>query len=58
MSYVLIVRIQLIEYLLVQSTNQLHIQLPPHPHFQRLRHSVVAPLCEHATNKKLFNIGL
>ena len=52
MSYVLKVRIQRIECLPAQSTNQLHIQLQPHPHFQWLRHSVAAPLSGHATNRK------
>jgi len=53
MSYVLRVRIQRIECLSAQSTNQLHfIQLQPHPHFEWLRHSVAAPLSEHATNRK------
>ena len=53
MYYVLRVRIQRIECLSAQSTNQLHfIQLQPHPHFEWLRHSVAAPLSEHATNRK------
>jgi len=52
MSYVLKVTIQQIECLPAQSTNQLHIQVQPHPHFQWLRHSVAVPLSEHATNRK------
>ena len=52
MSYVLKVRIQQIECLPAQSTNQLHTQLQPHSHFQWLRHSVAAPLSEHATKQK------
>ena len=55
MSYVLKVRIQWIECLPAQSTEQLHIQLQPTRISNDLRHSVAA----HATNrKKPFNVGL
>ena len=52
MFYVLKAIIQPIECLLAQSTNQLHIQLQPHPHFQWLRHSLATSFSEHATNRR------